>query len=60
MIAGSYVTNILAQGQRIAPPFTTTIVLRRSVAGMWQAATIAAPLSALQWPILSIRPEPGA
>lgn len=60
MIAGSYVTNILAQGQRIAPPFTSTIVLRRSVAGLWQAATIAAPLSAPQWPILSIRPEPGA
>jgi hypothetical protein len=60
MIAGSYVTNLLAEGQRIAPPFTSTIVLRRSDAGPWQAATIAAPLLAPQWPIRSIRPERGA
>jgi ketosteroid isomerase-like protein len=60
MISGSYVTNILSQGKRIAPPFTSTVVLRRAEAGHWQAATIATPLQAPQWPIPSVNPEPGA
>jgi ketosteroid isomerase-like protein len=60
MIAGSYVTNILANGQRVVPPFTSTVVLRRSGDGHWQAATIANPLAATAWPIHRVQPEPGA
>jgi hypothetical protein len=60
MIAGSYVTNLLSDGKRIAPPFTSTVVLRRAQGGFWQAATIANPLMSPAWPIHSVQPESGA
>lgn len=60
MIAGSYVTNLLSDGKRIAPPFTSTVVLRRPQVGPWQAATIANPLMSPAWPIHSVQPESGA
>jgi hypothetical protein len=60
MIAGSYVTNFLANGHRVVPPFTSTVVLRRNEDGLWQAATIANPLLAASWPIHRVQPEPGA
>ncbi len=59
MIAGSYVTNFLANGHRVVPPFTSTVVLRRNEDGLWQAATIANPLLAAAWPIHRVHPEAG-
>jgi hypothetical protein len=60
IIAGSYVTNLLSNGQRLSPPFTSTVVLRRGPEGRWQAATIANPLIAPNWPIHHVQPEEGA
>lgn len=60
MISGSYVSNLLSGGQRVSPPFTSTVVLRRAPGGLWQAATIANPLMAPAWPIHSVQPETGA
>ena len=58
LISGSYVTHMIAGGQRIMPPFRSQMTLRQ-IAGDWRAVSISNTLANSRWPLvrLAIHPD---
>lgn len=59
LISGHYTTHFLSHSQRIVPPFPSQMVLRRTSAGVWQAASITNGLKASSWPVYSVQSTEG-
>lgn len=53
LISGSYVTHLIAGGQRIMPPFRSQMTLRR-IAGHWRAVSVTNALANSRWPLVRL------
>jgi hypothetical protein len=53
LIAGRYVSHVMAGTHRILPPFTSQITLRRQ-GGVWRAVSITNSLANSRWPFVGI------
>ena len=51
LIAGRYITHVIAGGMRVFDPFQSQITLRQ-VDGSWRAASITNALAKSRWPLL--------
>ena len=51
LIAGRYITHVIAGGMRVFDPFSSQITLRR-VDGHWRAASITNAVAKSRWPLL--------
>lgn len=51
LIAGRYITHVIAGGMRVFDPFSSQITLRR-VDGRWRAASITNAVAKSRWPLL--------
>jgi hypothetical protein len=57
LISGSYVTHLVAGGQRIMPPFRSQMTLRR-VGGLWRAVSVTNALANSRWPLVRLALHP--
>lgn len=53
LIAGRYVSHVMAGAHRILPPFTSEMTLRRQ-GGVWRAVSITNALANSRWPFVGI------
>ena len=53
LISGSYVTHLLAAGQRIIPPFRSQMTLRL-IGGRWRAVSSTNSIANSRWPLVRL------
>lgn len=57
LISGSYISHLLAGGQRIMPPFRSQMTLRL-IGNRWRAASVTNALANSRWPLVRLALHP--